>query len=178
MDMISAVKDMNVVSGLENVSKSKIRGIFGMLKTCQSLGFSNDDGDAVQLYMGEGVTSFEEFRNKSDSYFRRCLSHLKIFLPPGILSQLIWQLDSETMKRRLTEFQKLEETVESYFVFGKLPGSLESTHPVANANLDRKESISLSPEALKRHSLPPAPGLPVVSSAFSSFQAQHDKGNF
>jgi hypothetical protein len=139
MDMISAVKDMNVVSGLENVSKSKIRGIFGMLKTYQSLGFSNDDGDAVQLYMGEGVHSFEEFRNKTDSYFRRCLTHLKIFLPPSILSQLIWQLDSETMKRRMTEFKKLEETVESYFVFGKIPGSLESTHPVGN-NLDRKES--------------------------------------
>jgi hypothetical protein len=156
MDMISAVKDMNVVSGLENISKSKIRGIFGMLKTCQSLGFSNDDGDAVQLYMGEGVTSFEEFRNKSDSYFKRCLSHLRIFLPPGILSQLVWQLDSETMKRRLTEFKRLEETVESFFVFGKVPpsNSLPSRDSMSEST---HHTRSISPEdttrQLNRHQL-------------------------
>jgi hypothetical protein len=114
-----------------------------MLKTCQSLGFSNDDGDAVQLYMGEGVHSFESFREKNDSYFRRCLTHLKILLPPGILSQLIWELDPDTMKRRLLEFRRLEETVESFFVYGKIPpgaapplSSGSSTVPAVEGGMD------------------------------------------
>jgi hypothetical protein len=118
MDMISAVKGMNIVSGIDQVSKSKTRGIFELLKFSKSLIFSHVEGEPVQLSLGVGIDSFKDFKERHDMYLKNCWLRLHIRLAPNIRKQLVWDLDNETMMKRLLEFQLLEEKVMSFFFFG------------------------------------------------------------
>jgi hypothetical protein len=121
MNMFSAVKDTNFVSSIEHVSKSKTRGIFALLKSSKSLGFSQVEGEPVQLFLGVGIHSFKDFKERHDVYLKNCWFRLNIFIPRNIRVQLVWELDNETLMRRVVEFQQLEGTVASFFFFGTVP---------------------------------------------------------
>lgn len=115
MDMVCAIKDGGILPELESISKTKIRGIFALLKNSQSLGTSNAEGDAVRLFLGKGIFSFKEFREKHDIYLKRIIMQQRLFIPIQIKSEILWQIEKPVLDERLAELKTLELKLESFF---------------------------------------------------------------
>jgi hypothetical protein len=119
MDMICAVKDMKVIQGLDNISKTKVRGIFALLKNCQCLSTKAEEGESVQLFLADGIHSFKDFKQKHDHFFEHCMEQLHVVLPPEVKTYLVWSWDNSTfMKGKLAEIKKLEGIIEEFFING------------------------------------------------------------
>jgi hypothetical protein len=120
MDMCCAVKDMQVVPGIENTSKTKIRGLFALLKACQGLGIMSEEGESVQLRLGDGINSFKDLKQRHDMFMSQILNHLRVVLPVEVKAQLLWNWnDPEYVARKVLEMKQLEEQVEDFFLHGK-----------------------------------------------------------
>jgi hypothetical protein len=96
MDMLCAVKDMKVIQGLDNISKTKVRGIFALLKNCQCLSTKAEEGESVQLFLAEGIHSFKDFKQKHDHFFEHCMEQLHVVLPSEVKSYIVWSWDNFT----------------------------------------------------------------------------------
>jgi hypothetical protein len=128
MDMCCAVKDMQVVPGIENTSKTKIRGLFALLKACQGLGIMSEEGESVQLRLGDGINSFKDLKQRHDIFVNQILNHLRVVLPQEVKAQLLWNWnDPEYVARKVLEMKQLEEIVEDFFLHGKPVSSTNST---------------------------------------------------
>jgi hypothetical protein len=120
MDMCCAVKDMQVVPGIENTSKTKIRGLFALLKACQGLGIMSEEGESVQLRLGDGINSFKDLKQRHDVFMSQILNHLRVVLPVEVKSQLLWNWnDPEYVARKVLEMKQLENILEDFFLHGK-----------------------------------------------------------
>jgi hypothetical protein len=119
-DMCCAAKDMQVVPGIENVSKTKIRGLFALLKACQGLGIMSEEGESVQLRLGDGINSFKDLKQRHDIFVNQILNHLRVVLPQEVKAQLLWNWnDPEYVARKVLEMKQLEEIVEDFFLHRK-----------------------------------------------------------
>ena len=119
MDMVTAAKDSGIISGIDNVSKTKVRGIFALLKTCLALGTINGDGESVRLFIGKGINSFRDLRERHDAFLRRCLLQLRINLPLHILGEVIWQITPDILEERLVELHNLEFALQNLYLNGQ-----------------------------------------------------------
>jgi hypothetical protein len=120
MDMCCAVKDMQVVPGIENTSKTKIRGLFALLKACQGLGIMSEEGESVHLRLGDGINSFKDLKQRHDMFMSQILNHLRVVLPVEVKSQLLWNWnDPEYVGRKVLEMKQLENILEDFFLHGK-----------------------------------------------------------
>jgi hypothetical protein len=134
MDMLVAVKDMKVITGIENVSKTKVRGIFALLKNAQCLSTINTEGESVQLVLSEGVNSFKDFKEKHDNFFLQVLNQLRIHLPLEVKCYLVWQWENyELIAKKVSEMLQFEEVIEDFFLNGKpaIGSTSESNFPAS-----------------------------------------------
>jgi hypothetical protein len=113
--MVHAVRSLDIVTGLQEIFKKKIKSIFSLPKSCLSLGFMSQECERVLLFMGEDVNSFPDFKMKHDLFFIKCLSQLEMFLPFHLRSKLIWEgIDSISLRRKIEEFREMEQDIESF----------------------------------------------------------------
>jgi hypothetical protein len=117
MNLITVSREAHVLTQLEDASKTKIRGIFCLLKNSHAIITSgNDQESSVRLYLGKGIITFRQFRERQDSFITRCLTLQKIFMPFEKKGEVIWQLNEETLVLRLEELRYLERPLEEFFV--------------------------------------------------------------
>jgi hypothetical protein len=107
-----------MITGLDHVSKTKIRGIFALLKTCLSLDTLPGQGDAVRLLIGKGINSFKDFRERHDTFINRVLLQQHIFLPLNLKAELFWILSPEKLNERIIELQEIENALTEFFLSG------------------------------------------------------------
>jgi hypothetical protein len=139
MDMCCAVKDIQVVPGIENVSKTKIRGLFALLKACQGLGIMSEEGESVQLRLGDGINSFKDLKQRHDMFMSQILNHLRVVLPLEVKAQLLWNWnDPEYVARKVLEMKQLEEIVEDFFLSGK-PVSFKNSNVLLTSSSPHNE---------------------------------------
>jgi hypothetical protein len=118
MEMVTAAQDprYNVVEGIGHVSKTKIRGVFSLLKTSGCFQLTNEGPEEfVFLSLGQGLQSFKDFKERHDDYIRQCWRHMQFLPPERIRGHVVWELDEPTLRRRLMEFKQLFEKIETFY---------------------------------------------------------------
>jgi hypothetical protein len=139
-DMCCAVKDMQVIPGIESVSKTKIRGLFSLLKACGALGMVSEEGESVQLVLGEGIHSFKDLKQRHDLFMNQVLNHLRVSLPIEFEAQLLWNWnDSEYVNKKVVEMKELEEIVVHFFLHGKQVSSTTANEFLTTVSLQNYE---------------------------------------
>jgi hypothetical protein len=138
--MCCAVKDMQVIPGIETVSKTKIRGLFSLLKACGGLGMVSEEGESVQLILGEGIHSFKDLKQRHDLFMNQVLNHLRVALPVEFEAQLLWNWnDSEYVNKKVEEMKELEEVVVDFFLHGKQVSSTSANDFLTMVSLRNDE---------------------------------------
>jgi hypothetical protein len=118
MEMVTAAQDprYNVVEGIGHVSKTKIRGVFSLLKTSGCFQLTNEGPEEfVFLSLGQGLNSFKDFKERHDDYIRQCWRHMQFLPPERIRGHVVWELDEQTLRKRLMEFKQLFERIETFY---------------------------------------------------------------
>jgi hypothetical protein len=112
--MLMLVKQTRLLTDIENVSKTKIRGIFALLKNSHAMVTAGPEGESVRINLGKGITTFRHFREKQDSFISKCVTLQQIFIPYETKGDLIWQLDPVTMQLRVEELWSLEVSLHEF----------------------------------------------------------------
>eukprot|EP01034_Spumella_vulgaris_P022618 gene22618-28755_t len=107
IDMVMAVKESNKISQLEHVSKTKVRGVLALLKHGELLITQGAEGEPVRLYLGQGINTFRDLRERHDVFLGRYMLEHHLFIPAILKSELVWQFEEETKLRRLETLNKL-----------------------------------------------------------------------
>jgi hypothetical protein len=117
MDMVISVKEAGILTQIDEISKTKIRAVFCLLKNSRAMVTSNGEGESVRISFGKGISTFRQFRERQDSFINKCLTIQQIFIPFEMKGDLIWQLDSSLMVLRLEELKTLELGLEDFFSY-------------------------------------------------------------
>lgn len=116
IDMVMSIKDSHVLTQIDTISKTKIRGVLALLKHGQLFLTKGEEGEAVQLYLAEDIRSFRDLREKHDAFLSTWILQHHLYIPAVLKGELLWQLDPETKLLRLEELKGLEQTVEHYYL--------------------------------------------------------------
>lgn len=115
--MVMAVKDANIISNLEFVSKSKVRGMLSLLKHCHVL-LTQVKGPGEQpgyLYLAQAVTSFQVMRDWHDDYLLKFMQKLPLTLPESYITEMVWRYNNQEKFLRLENVEKLMHKLSSFF---------------------------------------------------------------
>jgi hypothetical protein len=118
IDVVVAVKESRILSQLDNVSRTKIRGVLALLKHAQLFVIQGDEGEAVRLHLSSGINSFNDFRDKHDLFINHCILQNRLFIPVALKGELVWQLEPQLKTLRLEEMKSTEQTLERFFTNG------------------------------------------------------------
>ena len=118
MDMVLSVKEKRVLPGVESISKTKVRGVFSLLKNAQALETSDGVGEGVRLFMGRGIACFLDFREKHDAFLQKCIIQQHFFIPINSRRELMWPTEKEELAQKLVELAKVEKMLDDYFMNG------------------------------------------------------------
>lgn len=115
IDMTLIIKDSKLLSQVEQVSKTKIRGLLALLKQSGSLTTEIlEGGKAVRLIWAEHIHSFNDIRKAHDQYIRSLLTENQIILPNDVLMQLTWMFDDNVRQERLEMINIIIHKVTNY----------------------------------------------------------------
>ena len=115
IDMVMAVKEGSAITQLEQVSRTKVRGVLALLKHAQLFVTHGAEGEAVRLHLASNVTSFKDLRDRHDTFVNRYILQHHLFIPVNIKGEVVWQLDPEIKARRLEELKSLEAALVEFF---------------------------------------------------------------
>jgi hypothetical protein len=107
IDMVMTVKKSSQVTGLENVSKTKIRGVLALLKHGELLITQGDYGVPVRIYLAMGIDSFRDLRERHDTFLNMYMANHHLFIPTLLRNELVWNVDEATQNMRLEAIDKL-----------------------------------------------------------------------
>ncbi len=79
-----AVRDSKILEQFDTITKTKVRGVFSLLKNSHSLDPVDGIGEGVRLYLGRGVKGFKEFRDKHDAFLTKCILQQRLFIPLNV----------------------------------------------------------------------------------------------
>jgi hypothetical protein len=118
MDLLMMCKKSGIVCGLEEISKTKIRGVLSLVKNSHAVvETEGSEGESIQLFLGKDITSFQHFREKQDAFINKCCMLQHIFIPPTMKGELIWQSNDHSIRlTRIEELTRLEEPLEQFFL--------------------------------------------------------------
>jgi hypothetical protein len=133
MDMVSAVKDRGLVDGIDNISKTKIRSIFALLKNAQAILANNEINNSVRLYLGKGVFNFHDFRVKHDQFLQRCILKQAPFHPLMNSNEVLWPANqSSVLEEKIKECDKYLMSLEEFFQGGQFQSMRQANTPPEN----------------------------------------------
>jgi hypothetical protein len=154
MNAVVLVQGARILSQIEDISKTKIRALFCMLKNSRAMIKADGEGESVKIHFGKGITSFRQFRERQDSFINKCCTLQQICIPYEMKGDIIWQLDSVTMSLRVEELRLLEEAIQE-FLLGhilnsnrrKTPGSFHHSPVSRDSYVNREQSSFMTDPA-------------------------------
>lgn len=121
IDITMVVKDSQIISQVEHVSKTKIRGILALLKQSGLLVTQIiEGGKTVRLVWAPGISNFGELRDRHDAYVNRLLTDNRIPMPIEMKSELVWMFDFDAKRQRLEMLDMIVGNIYKYLI--TLPG--------------------------------------------------------
>jgi hypothetical protein len=133
MDMVTTIKEAGIVPGIENVSKTKIRSIFALLKNSQALLAINADSNSVRLYLGKSIHNFREFRQKHDTFLSRCILKQATFHPLISTGEVLWP--NQGFEPKLQELTAIQGPLEEFFASANLKKAEEKPAVASSTGL-------------------------------------------
>lgn len=115
IDMVMAVKDSRVVSEMEAVSKTKVRGILALLKHGEMVTARGQEGEAIRLTLTPGIHSFRDLRDRHDAFLSRFMMEHQIFVPILVRAEVVWYLDTKEKDERLVFMERVLSLLHAYF---------------------------------------------------------------
>lgn len=132
MDMVLSVKDRGLIQDINTISKTKVRGVFSLLKNAQALETTESAEDGVRLYMGRGIVTFKDFREKHDAFLQKCIIQQHFFIPINSRKELMWPTEKDELDVKLEVCRKFELFIVDYFMNG-IPNNPKKTRKPANS---------------------------------------------
>lgn len=160
MDLVLAAQQARFLGEeIAVISKTKVRGVLALLKNAHSLDTSGGSGESVRLYLGKGVVSFRNFREKHDSFVNRCISQQNFFLPVAVKAEVLWRGDEASISERLFMLEQLEPLLERFYTTRKpqVSSSFNPLSMLAASGNHMKPSRYFPPERSRDHSNIPFP---------------------
>ena len=112
--MVIAVKEEKWQDELDQISKTKIRGVLTLLKHAESLSLQPASDQApVSLGIAKDITCFEDLRNKHDRFLITIAK--KENVPITDWRDLIWPDNPDERMRRIAVCKKYESELKTYF---------------------------------------------------------------
>lgn len=118
IDVVMAIKDARAVTQLDNVSRTKVRGVLALLKHAQMFITHGEEGEAVRLHLTPAIATFKDLRDKHDAFVNRCILQHHLFIPVNLKSELVWQLENDIKELRLQELKGLEAKIDAFLTTG------------------------------------------------------------
>jgi hypothetical protein len=126
--MVMTVKESNMFPNMHSVSKTKIRGILALLKHCDVMTTSGVEGLPVNLFLSEGVNSYQCLRERHDSYLLRFIHENHIPMPKDLWVEIVWKTDLDYRNESLNKISLMIDDIRSFFVNHKVPLHLSPIH--------------------------------------------------
>ena len=116
IDMVIAVKETKWQVELEQISKTKIRGVLTLLKHAESLSLqAAKDDTPVALGIAKDISCFEDLRVKHDKFLQSTASKENVKLLISDWKDLIWPDSLEERAKRVALCKKYEKELVIYF---------------------------------------------------------------
>lgn len=112
--MIMAARDSKILSAIENVSKTKIRGVLALLKHGEMLLTQGIEGEPVRLSLAPGIDTFKELRERHDAFLHRYIIEHHLFVPTVLKSEIIWQFEEDVKAKRIEIINQMVTKLEAY----------------------------------------------------------------
>jgi len=70
----------------------------------------------VRLRLSDGITNFQQLRERHDIFITQYMTEHHLFIPALLRTELIWQVDNEAKMIRIDAMNKLIEKLENFFI--------------------------------------------------------------
>lgn len=115
IDISMFIKESNIISQIEHVSKTKIRGILALLKQSgMMITQVLEGGQYVRLVWADFVQSYYDLRSRHDIYLSQLLADNHVVVPIEIKSDIVWMFDEDIKFKRLEMIESLIQQLFSY----------------------------------------------------------------
>lgn len=102
-----ALKSSGLLTGVDNVSKTKIRGVLAILKQGELVVKEGALGEAVQMQLEEGIDSFGELRDRHDRFLSGYMIENMMDIPEELKGEVLWRMEKEVKEKRVEMLEKL-----------------------------------------------------------------------
>lgn len=109
-----AIIDSKCIQHLENISKTKVRGIVAFLKAGSIL-VTEKEGRSGPLCFAEGIETFRDLRLRHDIFVETYIMQHNLYMPAALKGKLIWQLDEDTCIRRLAAIEEWTKNITEFY---------------------------------------------------------------
>jgi hypothetical protein len=150
MDLLMICKESRVIYGLEEISKTKIRGVLSLVKNAHAVIETDGcEGESIHLFLGKDIVLFQQFREKQDAFINKCCMLQHIFIPLAIKGDLIWHSSpsssgdhQNSLIRRIEELKRNEEPLEQFFLNEMMRKNNNSISPLNESSQHQQPSMS------------------------------------
>ena len=112
-ELTMALKDSGYLPEVQPLSKSKVRGVFSILKQAELVvKHTALLEDVVQVYLIPEIDTFEKLRDGHDRYLQHYMVENLLQVPAGLLGEVIWYVSAEEKQRRLEHLEGLIKVLE------------------------------------------------------------------
>lgn len=101
------LKESGLLTGVDNVSKTKIRGVLAILKQGELIVKGGALGEAVQMQLEEGIDSFGELRDRHDRFLLGYMVENMMDIPEELKGEVIWRMKEEVKAKRMEMLERL-----------------------------------------------------------------------
>ncbi len=95
------LKESGIVTGVEHVSKTKVRGVLAILKQGQLVTKVGTMGDAVQLFLREDIDTFGRLRDRHDHFLLSYMMENLLNIPEDLMGEIVWRVDGGRKQQRV-----------------------------------------------------------------------------
>lgn len=145
IDMVMSIKSNPMFSNLQNISKTKIRGLLALMKHGKMLDAQGAEGEPVKLSIPVGVTAFENLRAQHDKYLRTFSNEFQVPMDNEYWSEIVWSSAD-------VELKKLPSLCNAYVK--ELKTFFKSYTPHIRASSTENEDTVLAPSQPKLSVVP------------------------
>ncbi len=101
------LKSSGILSGVDNVSKTKIRGVLAVLKQGEVLVKGGSLGEAVQMQWVDGIESFGDLRERHDRFLLGYMVENMMNIAEELKGEVVWRMKEEVKEKRLEMLERL-----------------------------------------------------------------------
>lgn len=110
-----AVKESGMFPNLQSVSKTKIRGILALLKHSDVMNTSGVEGLPVNLFLADGVRTFQNLRDRHDEYLVKFLQLNHLHMSKEFWVEIVWRTEPEFRSDRMSRLEVMIQEMRQFF---------------------------------------------------------------